>query len=274
MLRAILRYEISRAFKTHGFILALIVGCMCTIIHFSVEVVPLRMKLDEYMSYGLQMNYPFGVCTSWIGEGSSLYSYIYFFIVPILATLPYADSHYLDLESNFISFILTRVDRRKLYICKYIGVLTSGAVVSTIPLVLNWILTISVLPNIKPEATSYLSLLVPKSSMSELYVKHINLYIIVSLFVVAIFSGIIAGVALVISYYSKHWFVVISSPLLLCIFLSMTFDLLGLQEWQYVNFIHPGYPEPRIIPALITIVVIFFIVWIEFFIKGIKEDIC
>ncbi|MDD6571153.1 MAG: hypothetical protein PUF12_02070 [Thermoflexaceae bacterium] len=273
-MKKILSFEMQRTFKTPGFFLALMIGNGITIVHWIFQVLPTAVRLDEYMSYDIPMNYPAGVFTEWIGEGSSQYSYLYFLLVPLLAALPYADSFFRDMGNHFINLICTRAERKHIFCCRYLAVFFSGGITVVIPLLLNLMLCMCVLPCVHPEIASYMSLVIPATSMSVLYVKSIGLYLFFSFLIIFIFGGVIATFALVASYYVNYRFTVLLAPMILSIFLTSLFELLGMQAWQPVYFVHPGYPNQRLFPMIIETLIIFGITVVEFLIRGVKEDIC
>lgn len=270
----LLSFELKRAFKTPGFLLAMIIGNAVTASQWLFQVLPEAVKLDENMAYDIPMNYPAGVLTEWIGEGSSQYSYLYFLLLPLLASLPYADSFFRDVRGHFIYSICTRVDRKKFFIYRYLTVFLSGGITVILPLLLNLMLCMGVLPCVRPEIASYMSLIIPATSMSGLYVKSPVLFLFLSLLIIFVFGGVIATFALAASYYCNYSFIVLLSPMILCIFLASLFELLGMQSWQPIYFVQPGYPNPRLLPMIIETIVIFGITVVEFVIRGKKEDIC
>ncbi len=267
-------FEWKRAVRTPGFVLSLCIGNIITVLHWIMKVLPLAEKLDSIMSEDIPMEYPAGVFTEWIGEGSTQFSYLYFLILPLLVALPYASSFFGDIKNNFINMICTKTDRKSFFICRYAAVFLSGGIVGIIPLITNLLLTMMVLPCVKPEISAYFSLVIPKSSFVELYLYAIWLYIFVSLFIIFMYSGIIAGFALVAAFYCNHLLTVLFSPLILQVFLSSLFELSGRLEWQSTNFLHPGYFEPRVVPMISLSILILIITIVEYFIKGSKGDIC
>lgn len=273
-MKKLLNFELRRAFKTPGFFLAILIGSAITVSHWILQVLPTAMRLDANMTADIAMEYPSGVFTEWIGEGSSQYSYLYFLIMPLLAALPYADSFFGDVGNHFINMICTRTERKKFFICRYLAVFISGGVTALIPLLINFMLCMSVLPFIHPEIAGYMSLIVPATSMSVLYVRAIGLYIFLSLLIIFIFGGTIATFALAASYYSNYRFTVLLSPVILCIFLTSLFELLGMKAWQPVYFVHPGFPYPRLVPVIVETLIIWGIGVVEFLVRGMKEDIC
>lgn len=273
-MKRLFRFEWSRAVRTPEFVISLCIGNIITVWHWIMSVLPAAARLNVYMAEDIPMVYPESVFTGWIGEGSSQYSYLFFLILPLLAALPYADSLFRDFKSNFINVICTKTDRKKFLVCRYLAVFLSGGIVSVMPLIVNFLLTMTVLPCVRPETTSYLSAKVPHTSFVGLYMHATWLFILVSLLIIFIHGGVVAGFSLVTAYYFHHRLAVLFSPLILEIFLSSLFELLSMGDWQYMYFLHPGYPNPRILPVVCVTLVIFVITVIEYFVKGKKEDIC
>lgn len=273
-MKHLFRFEWNRAVRTPGFIISLCIGNTITVLHWIMVVLPAAARQNIYLTKDIPMEYPESVFTGWIGEGSSQYSYLYFLILPLLAALPYADSLFQDFKNNFINVICTKTDRKKFLICRYLAVFLSGGIVSIAPLITNLLLTMTVLPCVKPEITSYLSMTVPHTSFVGLYMHSIWLFIFISLFIIFVHGGVIAGFSLVTAYYLNHRLPVLFAPFILELFLSSLFELLDMGDWRYMYFLHPGYPHPRLLPVVCLTLAVFIITLIEYFVKGKKEDIC
>lgn len=90
------KIEFYRAVKSRGLLLSLILGLLIVVCHFVWMVLPLK---DNVMI----SNYPLSVFGKWIGgENSSVFPTLYYFTVPVLASLPFAGSYKEDIVSGYI----------------------------------------------------------------------------------------------------------------------------------------------------------------------------
>lgn len=267
-------FEIKRMLKNPGFYIALLIGMIVSAVHWIVLVVPCARGMDKYMSMDFALTYPPNLYNNWICEGNNMYSYLYFLILPIMVTLPYATTFFSDVNNHLIEFICTRAAKRQYLYAKFTAVFLSGGIVSCLPLVFNILLCMAVVPVIKPEAADSTSNMVPKGSFSTLLFSHPAVYIAISLIVIFIFSGALAVFALNVAFYSNHIFTVLLAPLVLNVFLSALFQLLNLQSWEPSNFINPAYNSPRMVPFIVETVVLLIITGWEFIYRGRQEDIC
>ena len=270
----ILKLELKRSFKNNSFVLALGIGCLIAFLQFVIEVYPLSLELDEYMRYSKGMIYPGWLYSSWIGGNSgSLYSFLFFFILPILAAMPFGGSFFSDVKSGFIQNICTRVHQKKYIIAKSISAFLSSGIVIILPVCLNFYLSSMFLPSLKPEIASYDSLISGTSTFPQIYYNFPFLYVCLFVFIIFIFSGLIGMLALAASYFFNYQFLVILGPFFGNLFFMTLFDFLNMPEYKLNNFLNPSYSLNTMEAMLITLFVFIVIVLLFFIIKSWKADI-
>lgn len=93
-MKRLLRLELGRAFSGHGFFLSLALGLVLSLLHFFLTVLPLSLTIDEYLVLNKEpLAFPGWLYSSWLGaDPNSVFAFLYFLILPILASLPFADS--------------------------------------------------------------------------------------------------------------------------------------------------------------------------------------
>ena len=268
-----IRFELSRAFSTLGFKLAMLIGALVAISHFVMNVIPIALQLKNYLELNKPMMYPGWLYSLWIGGNSyTVGSFLFFLILPLLAALPFADSFYFDAAEGYITEIFTRIHRFGYFVGKYIAVFLSGAVSVLFPLVLNFLLSCSVLPALKTESTAFRSLITANASMGELYYKMPIAYLLIYVLIIFVMSGLFAVFALSASYFCNYQFLSLISPFLLYLFLIAFFGFLGLEDWQPNNFLNPAYPLHSLMPVFATgSGLVLFSVF--FFVKGKRADV-
>lgn len=274
-MKSIVRIELFRAFKSRGFFLSVILGCIIAVLHCAMIVFPLEMNLEKYIAHDFPMMYPGWLFSSWMGGNiNTMYSFLYFLIIPVLAALPFADSFFLDVKGGFIQNICIRLNKKHYYIAKYISVFLSGGTAVLVPLLLNFSLSCLLLPAMKPEVASFNTLIGENSTFPDLYFSHPFFYVFIYLVIIFIFSGLFSTMSLVVSYYLNHRFLVVITPFIAYLFLLSLFNLLGLESWEPTNFLHPAYSHYSLIAMIIEASLLLMISIIGFILKGVKEDIC
>lgn len=272
-LKKMIRFECSRAFSTLGFKLALLIGALIAVSHFVMNVVPYVLRLEEYIEINKPMSYPGWLYSLWLGGNSyTVQSFLFFMILPLLAALPFADSFYSDATGGYVAEVFTRIDRSRYFVGKYVAVFFSGAIAVLFPLVLNFLLSFSILPALKPEPTDFGSPITADVSMSELYFNKPVLFLLVHLLIIFIIGGLFAVFALSASYFCNYQFLALISPFLLYISLVAIFGFLDLEDWQPNNFLNPAYRLHTISPVFATGFLLILLSTF-FFIRGKRADV-
>lgn len=273
-MKSILKVEMHRAFRSSGFFLALGVGVAIAVVHCAMTALPLALQMDEYMAYNLPMMYPGFLYTAWIGGSvNTVTSYLYFLILPLLAALPHADSFFADAEGGTIQNLCLRVNRKHYFRAKYAATFLSGGMAVILPLLFNFYLTSLLLPAMKPETAAFNSGIGEFSLLPGLFYSHPLIYLGVFFCIIFLFSGLLATVSLLASYYVRYRFLVMIAPFIVYLFLISFFDLLGMRAWEPANFLHPAYDQYALVPLITETVVLAGLTVCGFLIRGAKDDI-
>ena len=254
-MKKMIKYELSRAFSTPGFKASMLIGAAVAVSHFLIEVLPLiygRRGLEMFMQSDFSMKYPGWLYHMWLGGGvQSIQSSIYFLIFPLLAALPFADSFYADVSGGYFAEICTRKKREHYFAGKYVSVYLSGGVAALFPLVLSFLLCMTVIPALVPETTGGVERVYASTQFGELYYTLPFLFVLLHLLITFVFAGFFAVFALSVTYYCNYQFLTLISPFLIYLFLNALFGLLRQPAWQPNNFLNPCYSEFRLMPVLI-----------------------
>lgn len=274
MTKTMIRLECSRAFCSRGFWLALLLGCGLAVAHVALAVVPIAWQQEEWAQMALPMFYPATLYDRWMGSDSShVCTYLYFLLIPLLASLPHGDSFFADIKGGFIHNLCLRVSKRAYYTGKFTATFLSGGVAVTLPLAFNFLLTATILPAIKPQPAAFVSLIGETSTFSDLYYQRPLLYVLLFFILIFIFSGFWATLCLPISHYVGYSFFVLAAPFIGYLFLNTMANLLRLDAWQPVNFLMPGYAGYARLPLLILPMLTGLVSFFWFVIRG-EQDVC
>lgn len=273
-MKEILKEEVRRSLRSRGMALSLILGgiiATAQVIHYQLPRYYWNLTRD---SEAFPILYPFSVADSWlVGSPVYLEGFLYFLIIPILAVLPFGTSYFSDQTSGFLKGLYTRTSRRDYLTAKYIASFCSGGLAVLLPLILNLLCALVLLPNLIPQSVFQNNGICAANLFYQLYFSHPVIYIVFFLGVDFVMGGIWACVALACSFLSDYKIVVAVCPFFLQLGIHVICTMLNSIDFSSVYFIQSGH---GMINAIVPIAyVIFGLVasWFIFRKRGGKEDI-
>lgn len=269
----ILKIEILRSFKNRAMIFTLALGLIITLSQIFMSVIPAVrinriLTLDNY-----PMTCPINSFQGWIGNDVvSPHAFLFYFLLPVLAIIPYGTSYFEDLHSGYIKQIVLRTEKKHYFISKYLAVFISGGTSVTVPLMVNFLISNLLLPSFVPqvEQNYFVS---PIHMWSRLLFTHPYVYILGLIVITFIFSGLLADLALTISLIVDYKFIVMVMPLIIYIFLYSIMGTLGLNEFVPFYFLKPGTEICNGYIVLGEIIVLGVFTIVTFIMGGAKDDI-
>lgn len=151
---------------------------------------------------------PTSVFNGWIGyDATSLQAGLYFILLPLLATFPYGDSYFTDITEGYINNLLIRHDKMKYLLIKFFVLFLSGAVTIILPLVISLLCTMSLLPSIVPEQSTLTFGIWESDLWADIFINHPYVYTLRFLILIFIFSGLMAVLALTVSFYTDNKYI-------------------------------------------------------------------
>ncbi len=125
----LLKLDFKRAIYNKRFLIVVLIGVLLSVAHFFMEVFPM---INAYEGGSAIFN-PF---VKWIiYDDFSIYSLIFLLTLPVLASIPYSDSYWLDLNSGFAKSVYTRTKKSNYLISRYITNFIIGGICVVIPLI-------------------------------------------------------------------------------------------------------------------------------------------
>ncbi len=268
-----LKIELKRAFINRSFIVALIIGIIICLWHFFEYIFPYVID-SGYLSVEPENTFfPLISFNCWIGGNFvPVQSYLYFLLLPLIATLPFGNSYVTDKKTGYIKNIYTRTKKQDYILAKYIAVFLSGAVAVVLPLLINFYLTSLVLPSIAPDSASYSSVVFSYSKWSNLFYSNPFVFELLYMLITFIFSGLISSTALIISFFVNNKLIVAFAPMIIYVFLSSLADISGFQNIDLMRTINPtqGYGDTT--SVLIYALILFFVTFIPFYFYEVRSD--
>lgn len=272
--------EIRRAFHSRGMVLALIIGCILAFAHvIQYQIIPFYLDGGivtlEYSEFSkIRTVTPPCVADTWLaGNSANWVSFVYFLLLPILAMLPFGVSYFSDRESGYLKSVYTRMPRKQYLMNKYLATFLSGGVAVTIPLILNLLCTMVLLPNLNP------SVVLPRNGIGatclfyELYFSHPLLYTWIFVGIDFLLGGMFACVALSASYLSDYKVIVGIVPFFLQLGIHILVTMLGKIDYSSVFFAQAGYGLKHWWVFIVYVLAGVVISRLIFCRKGEKEDV-
>ena len=269
-----LKTEFRRVFSSSGMLLSISIGSVITLLH--VFQTPLQLHtLNLNKDFEL---YPFespcSAIANWIGaDVISLESFLFYMLMPLLATLPFASSFFSDKKSGYLKNIYARSSRKDYLISKYIAVFVSAGIAVIVPLILNLMICMVLLPNTTPEPSAGASAIQPLHLFSMIYYTKPTLYLIIYLIIDFIFAGLFACISLTCSFFTNYKIIVLICPFFVQLILDTFCDLIGKYDWSCTSFLRSGYGIPHLLLLVVYILLGAFGTTIGYYYKGVREDV-
>lgn len=249
----VLRVEIRKAFHNRGFYLALLAGgflCLWDVIQNAklaeellISGTGVRMMT---LSNGMEWNTANPVDTSvyynWLGVSSmELNGILFYFIFPLLASMPYGGAALLERRSGYRNQLLVRMPRKWEITGKYIAAFMAGGAAVTIPVVVDFLLTAMVMPMTVPVVTDAVATMDETQFGSVLFFKHPQLFVVADIGLMFLWGGVLAGLSLAFGHLIRRKIPAVLAPFCLCIFIDLVFEI-GLvktsTEWSPIRLFH------------------------------------
>lgn len=190
------------------------------------------------------------VYSKWIGQDyAQLATSLFFMLLPIICSLPYAWSFFSERQSGYIKQVITRTSRSDYFASKYVATFLSGATVVIMPMLVNFLLVSSFLPSVAPDAYAdiYYAISAEDWGIALFYGRPV-LFVAARILLAGFFSGLIAGSVIGISFLVTHRYVAILSPFIILLIVNYLTAFIRNSTWEYslVRFLHGGLTAARL----------------------------
>ena len=233
-MKVMIKTELERAFKSWSLWLALIIGMGLSIAQIITRIIPAAMNpLMGYMPDNATLM-PISAFQVWIGNGVSFEYSLFIRLIPILAAMPYAVTYLSDIKSGIIKNYVTRTAKFNYLAAKYIAVFVTGGVVVVMPLLINYLTAITILPSLVWPVGVFASS--PKSIWSAIFYTHPHVYMIMYMILLFVCGGLMATIALIVSNIVNNRFVAILAPYIITEFANA---ILRMSDKKWLRGIAP-----------------------------------
>ncbi|MCI1966938.1 MAG: hypothetical protein LKJ17_12575 [Oscillospiraceae bacterium] len=275
-----LKIELSRAFQGKNFIITIILGSIITMVHFILYALPMAVP-EGVTAQNYGGLYPPTVFNEWIGgQGLFLTATLYFFLLPLMAAIPYGDSYYLEKKSGYPKNIFLRTNKKYYFISKYIAVFLSAGTAITIPLLLNLLVTMAMFPSVLPDINAPVFMMNPSCMWSSMFYAAPYGYIFCYLLLDFVFSGLLATISLVAGLWMRHHLGVLLAPFLFFLIIYFTLNFMSIY-FRFLNTLNPGAflnPTPVIDgitlpPILLEMLLLFCATFFVYIKEGVRREV-
>lgn len=237
----VLKIELKRGFCNYRFFVALAFLLAVILAHVVLSIIPAAQDQEMYVELA---GYPLSVFNRWIGGWpGTVFPSLYFLVLPLFVCLPYSDSVYTDRESGWSAQAVSRSSSRAYYSSKYVVAFAIGAVVSCVPLAVDFYLTSLFLPIVQPSAASDLFPIFPYSMWSDVYYSNAFQYTGMYFALISVTSGLIACIPLALSRVLRNRMIVVCSAFFLCTIVGYLFGSGDLVFLDPTTFMRPDQPQ-------------------------------
>ncbi len=229
-----MKNEMKRLFFSKGMLVAILLGMGVVLWHQVMYV----WKPGFGQEGDLCME---TVYYNWIGgDCSCLQTFLFYFMIPILAVLPTGCSYFDDIQSEYVYQYKFRGAQDEYLKGKVCATFLTGMIVTALPLISSFLMTAMKFPLLYPEPIKGLG---PGlySFDNALYYGHPLVHVILFICIAAIFSGGMAVFALTAAFIFNHKFSVMITPFVIFYFLFSMDQILGNHDYSPNYFLIPGF---------------------------------
>lgn len=160
----------------------------------------------------------------------------FYFILPILACLVGSDVMGQDMRSKEFINILSRVNKKKYFLCKAVLSFVSAGIVIIIPFLLDFIVKLAMYPANLPCVISG-AIFPDTTGLSDIFVYNPMLYTILAILFTFLFSGLLGLVGFSISLFTNKKLVIISVPFIITIVIWNLVNILGIKDYSIASML-------------------------------------
>ena len=214
-----LRMEINQVTRRPVFWILILIGLIFAVLPV-IQKWPHGMTIDDYIFY------PGSPYVFWMYFTGETY-YIYTLTFPLLATLVYADAYAEDFNTGLIKSILTKVEKRKYLNTRYLVNFLMGGGVAVLPLIINFLGEMMAFPLIENNYYFGMPLVTQESYLADMFYQSPFIYVLLRIFWIFIFGGMLASLGLAFSTVVKNRYIVLIFPFLIVLALDVLLSTFG-----------------------------------------------
>lgn len=263
--------ELGRAFRSRGFRISMILGLFLTMSEAYSWYQRVRLGMEYERRKGILSYNPATAFTMWFPFDARDWRVIVFYLLmPLLATMPFAISYLQDRKSGYIKNIVLRSDKKTYLKAKYTAVFLSGGTVAAVPLLTNLLAVSLYLPWRVPD--SVVTTILPSSVWAELLYTRPFLYTFLLLAVTFITAGLYATLSLAATRFLQLKFAAFLAPFLISLLIYNIAVPLGWKSLVSFYFLIPIQSYGLQVPVYLGLLAAFALIGFFGFAFGALHD--
>jgi hypothetical protein len=231
MLQAIFHIELKKALTNKMALAAFAMVLSLSLFHGVTAIVSYQAFYSDYILKAGTENLMItseSLFHRWIASDvSSFPTSAFYFMLPLMAALPYGWSLASEMQSGYIKNMMVRTTRRNYFISKYGANFISASLITMIPLALNFAMLALFLPALKMESIYPYGTIGQGCMWAALYYERPFVYCLLYLLLDGIFAGLISSIGTAAAFVVKSKAVVIALPFIL----MLIFDYIDANYW-------------------------------------------
>lgn len=232
MLKRSIKIEIKKAVFNKMSLVTIIIALVLVLYH-AVTVITGYHTFYSLYEAGLSTGNPMITSDSlfcrWLGaDVASFSTSAFFFLLPLIAVLPYGWSLVGEMNSGYTKNILYRSSRKTYFLSKYVAGFMSGALAVIIPLVCSVLLLALFVPALKMESIYPYGTIGQRCMWSGIYYEHPFVYCTLYIVLDGIFAGLITSISTALAFFVKSKVAVVLMPF----FMMLMMDYMDTHFWK------------------------------------------
>lgn len=273
-MKQLFRMEFRRAVTGKGMLISLMIGTIISIAHVIQYVIPLAQANATEFFVKSPILSPHNVAESWMaGNSGNLEVFLFFLILPLLACLPFGTSYFDDYNSGFLKNIYMRISKKEYLLVKYIVTFLSAGIAVILPLMLNLICSLMLLPNLVPTPAYVQNQVNPMVVFYTLFYLYPILYTFIYFVFIFFMAGIFACIGLVASFLTDYKIILLICPFLIQLIIHVVCTIIGKSEYSCVFWQQPGFGVVSLWIVFFYLGIGFLSTFFIFILKGGKTDV-
>lgn len=252
--------EIRRCFRSKGFKTALVIGIGIAAAH----AIQFFLYIYGLQKAGVDPSYLL-LTESYLGEDYVLvWHAIYYWLLPVLAALPFSTSHFTDAHSGYLNQLAVRKKKGQIYAVRYLVTYLSGSVIVLLPLMINLFIMAAFFPVGTPQSFQLTSVISQTGIMGDLHYSSPLAYTFAFWLITVLFGGLFACTSLVLSLFIKNTFYITIIPAFILLFWDLLAQQIHCTKWSPLCMINEAQDyalawKPIIITVSVGIIITYFI---------------
>ena len=251
----IIRYEMRKAFNNKWLLISLVIGCALATTSAVFSIMAKQQAGDLGMRYLDTKWFDFSHISCFklwlVVDFAQPTTSLFFQLLPILAILPFSWSYLEERKTGYVGSLVTRADRKHYFLSKYIVVFFSGALVITMPIILNFLICACFMPARMPDVFSVIYFGIYEYALwSEFFYTNPLLYVALFTSLNFIFSGLWAAFVFALSGLIKNRVALMIIPYLSLIYIDfvskrvfMDYVKIELTPFGFLRGTGTGFPS-------------------------------